>query len=208
LQKLNKNRNLGKSNVISKTEGDKMTAVFISTDKGEKDITAVFSMLKRAARVSAVFEGAVKIVSDAEYLLLPLKQGTITDDTNCAAIVFDDSEQLEKLPDGCAVLCFCEKAAVRCSGKRRQVISCGLHNKDTVTLSSLEKGKPVLSLQRRLITFSGEEIDVGDFPLITSESDHRVLIASAVLLLLGGRELTPEVFCDQSSTTDPVPFSK
>ncbi len=172
-----------------------MTAVFISSERVDKDVMPLFSLLSRTAKVSAVFDSFTKIVKDADFLLLPLKSGTLRADPNCSAVIFEDSEALQLLPKGCTVLCFCDRAAVRCSGQDRQIISCGMHNKDTVTLSSLEKGKPVLSVQRRLIAFSGEEIDAGDFPLITFEKDDRALMAAAVLLLLDGRELPQDIFC-------------
>ena len=184
-----------------------MTAVFISSDNKAKDIAPIFSLLSRTARVSAFFESFTCIIDSAEYVLLPLKNEPTKNDADCAAIVFSDSRALDMLPAGCAVLCFCDKAAARCSGQGRQIISCGMHNKDTVTLSSTEKGKPVLSVQRRLTSFSGEAIEVGDFPLMTDEQDCRALMAAAVLLLLNGKELEQNSFSDQSSTTEPVPFS-
>jgi len=171
-----------------------MTAVFISSDDEAKDIMSIFLLLSCAARVSVVFESFTRISDNADYILLPLKKGELRSDINCAAIVFDDSQALDMLPGQCTVLCFCDKAAARCSGQGRQIISCGMHNKDTVTFSSTEKGKPVLSLQRRLMTFLGEAIEPGDFPLMTAVQDHRALMAAAVLILLGGRELDQDIF--------------
>lgn len=171
-----------------------MTAVFISSDNEFEDAVSVFQLLSCAAKVSAVFKGFTFINDDADFILLPLDGGKIEINTSCAAIIFDDSAATERLPHGCTVLCFCDKAAFRCSGHGRQVISCGMHNKDTITLSSTEKGKPVLSVQRRLVTFGGKTVEVGDFPLVTDEQNHRALMAAAVLMLLNGRELEQDTF--------------
>jgi len=173
-----------------------MITVFISSENEDSDALSVFLLLNRAAKVSAVFDNFVKISEDADFLLVSPKNGSIKVKSHCAAVLFDNKCLTGNLPEGCSVLCFGAGAELHCSGQGRQIISCGMHNKDTVTLSSLESEKPVLSLQRRLISFSGEAVEAGDYPLITSENNQKALIAAVTLLLLGGYHVHPKIFCD------------
>ena len=171
-----------------------MIAVFVSSDNEIEDLKSLFSLLSRKHHVSVIDNSRTAIEKNAEILLLPLHNDSISAKCDCAAILLSPSNHAKALPECCTVLCFDRQAALCCGGKERQVISCGMHNKDTVTLSSMESGKPVLSLQRRLTAFSGNIIDVGEFPLITDEQNHRALMAAAVLLLLCGNPLSPDSF--------------
>lgn len=185
-----------------------MIAVFVSSDNEKEDFRSLFSLLNRRYRVSVIDSCDTVIQKDTDILLLSLHNGSISAKCNCAAVLFSPSRYAALLPKHCTVLCFDGQAALYCGGKERQIISCGMHNKDTVTLSSLESGKPVLSLQRRLTAFSGNTIDVGDFPLIIDEHNRRALLAASVLLLLCGNSLSPDSFHDQSSTTVPPTLLK
>lgn len=171
-----------------------MITVFFSPESDEGDIFSLFSLLSKISPSALHCSYGSIIAASPVYLLLPITSKSITVTGSCAAVLFNDSESASSLPEGCTVLCFCEKAATHCSGKGRQIISCGMHNKDTVTLSSLINGKPVLSLQRRLISFLGSTVEAGDYPLTTSEPNHRALMAAAALLLLSGTALTPDAF--------------
>ena len=171
-----------------------MIAVFVSSDNKKEDIESLFSLLNRQHRASVVSNWRTDISKSSEFLLLPLQKNNLSVSCNCAAVLFSCCGYAKILPERCTVLCFDEQSAFYCSGKERQIISCGMHSKDTVTLSSMESGKPVLSLQRRLTAFSGDIIDVGDFPLITDEHNHRALMAASVLLLLCGKQLAPDSF--------------
>ena len=185
-----------------------MIAVFVSSDNEKEDFKSLFSLLRRQYRVSVIGNRNTVLEKDTEILLLQLQNDSISVYCDCAAVLFSPCSLAKALPERCTVLCFNEQAAFYCGGIERQIVSCGMHNKDTVTLSSLESGKPVLSLQRRLTAFSGDIIDVGDFPLITDEQNHRALMAASVLLLLCGSALSPDSFCGQSSTTVPPTLSK
>ena len=185
-----------------------MTAVFTASENDRDDIGPLFRLLSAKHSVSALSSNNVNINHSSEFLLLPLQSRSISVNCNCAAIMFAPCSMAKYLPENCIILCFDEQTALCCSGKKRQLISCGMHNKDTVTLSSMESGKPVLSIQRQLAAFSGDIIDVGDYPLITDENDHRLVMAAAVLLLLCGNPLDPDSFYDQSSTTVPPTLSK
>ncbi len=66
-----------------------------------------------------------------------------------------------------------------------QTVTCGLSQKDTVTFSSLDNDRAVVSLQRGLKALDGSDIDPVEVPVAfsPSHSEYPVLAAVAVLLL-------------------------
>lgn len=70
---------------------------------------------------------------------------------------------------------------------RIQTVTCGLSQKDTLTFSSLESDRAVISLQRGLKALDGSEIGPVDVPITFSPShnEYPLLAAIAVLLLTG-----------------------
>ena len=73
-----------------------------------------------------------------------------------------------------------------------QTVTCGLSLKDTVTFSSLDSDRAVVSLQRGLKALDGTDIDPVDVPITfrPSHSEYPLLAAVAVLLL--SRVLLPD----------------
>lgn len=68
-----------------------------------------------------------------------------------------------------------------------QTVTCGLSQKDTVTFSSLENDRAVVSLQRGLKALDGSDIGPVEVPVSFSQShsEYPLLAAVAVLLLSG-----------------------
>lgn len=68
-----------------------------------------------------------------------------------------------------------------------QTVVCGLSQKDTVTFSSLENDRAVVSLQRGLKAIDGTDIDPVEVPIAFSgcKNEYPILAAVAVLLLCG-----------------------
>lgn len=66
-----------------------------------------------------------------------------------------------------------------------QTVTCGLSQKDTITFSSLDSDRAVISLQRRLKALDGSDIDPVEVPITfqPSHSEYPLLAAVAVLLL-------------------------
>ena len=185
-----------------------MTIVFIAPKNYERDILPLFSLLNLNGKASAAAFSKTDMRSNSDWLLLPLKGNCITSEDNCAAVIFKNCEAVKNLPKNCSVLCFDQSAAAACSNGTRQIISCGMGRKDTITLSSLENDRPVLSLQRKIYSFSGNLIEPEDFPLFTDQKNYKAIMAAAALMLLCGKTLSPDVFSNQSSTVVPLPFSK
>lgn len=66
-------------------------------------------------------------------------------------------------------------------------ISCGLSSKNTVTFSSHENDRAVVSLQRVIKTMGGKEYEPSDLPICFSDTycDYDILASAAVLFLAG-----------------------
>ncbi|CDZ23677.1 hypothetical protein CCDG5_0546 [[Clostridium] cellulosi] len=79
------------------------------------------------------------------------------------------------------------KAADLLSSQGNQTITCGLSQKDTITFSSLENDRAVVSLQRGLVALDGSEILPVEIPVTfnTTHSEYAILASTAVLLLSG-----------------------
>lgn len=77
------------------------------------------------------------------------------------------------------------EAADMLRGDGIQTVTCGLSQKDTVTFSSLENDRAVVSLQRGLKALDGSDIEPVELPcsFLPSHSEYPLLAAVAVLLL-------------------------
>ncbi|HEX3025647.1 MAG TPA: hypothetical protein VHR42_00230 [Clostridia bacterium] len=66
-----------------------------------------------------------------------------------------------------------------------QTVTCGMSQKDTVTFSSLDSDRAVVSLQRELRSLSGTTIEPREFPVGFSKQpgEYQLLASAAVLLL-------------------------
>lgn len=71
------------------------------------------------------------------------------------------------------------------SGKSGAAISCGMSLRDTLSTSSLDDEKRMVSLQRAIRTVDGELIEPRDFYISGKGELYSRLASSAVLLLLG-----------------------
>jgi hypothetical protein len=81
------------------------------------------------------------------------------------------------------------EAADLLRGDGIQTVTCGLSQKDTLTFSSLENDRAVVSLQRRLTALDGREIEPVELPVLCAPAsrEYPLLAAVAVLLLTGVR---------------------
>jgi hypothetical protein len=77
------------------------------------------------------------------------------------------------------------KAAELLNGTDAAVVTCGTGPKDTLSLAGLENSCATVSLQRNLITLSGNLLEPHDFNVSLSRqrSPYQVLFVSAVLLI-------------------------
>lgn len=66
-----------------------------------------------------------------------------------------------------------------------QVVSCGPSPRDTLTFSSLGGRRPVLSLQREIVTLAGTRLERQEFP-VRDQGGIRLTLAWAGTLLLAG----------------------
>lgn len=79
------------------------------------------------------------------------------------------------------------KAADMLRAQGTQTVTCGLSQKDTITFSSLENDRAVVSLQRGLVALDGSELLPVEIPVTfnDSHSEYPILASTAVLLLSG-----------------------
>lgn len=79
------------------------------------------------------------------------------------------------------------KAAEILSGTNAAVVTCGTGPKDTLSIAGLENSCAAVSLQRNLVTLSGNVLEPHDFNVRLSQprSPYQILFVSAVLLISG-----------------------
>ncbi len=71
------------------------------------------------------------------------------------------------------------------------VVTCGTASDDTLSVSSIGEGKAAVSLQRRLMTLGGRQIEPCEIPIKAAHiRDSRIIPATAALLLLA--DIPPE----------------
>jgi hypothetical protein len=99
------------------------------------------------------------------------------------------SSRTGRLPSGSCGILLVPGQAGDLSAKLRAscVVSYGMSLKDSVTMSSIDEGGLVLSVQRELPTLSGRYLERQDIPVRCQEKApaEDVLASSAALLLLG-----------------------
>ena len=69
-----------------------------------------------------------------------------------------------------------------------RAVTCGLSGKDTVTFSSREEGRAVISLMREVTGPAGIRVEPMDLPVNIPKGvgDYPILACGAALMLLGG----------------------
>lgn len=74
-----------------------------------------------------------------------------------------------------------------------RTVTCGLSQKDTVTFSSLDADRAVISLQREILSLTGENAVPREIPvMLTSPQEEYPLLASMAVLLLSGIPMADE----------------
>ena len=93
------------------------------------------------------------------------------------------------LPKGCIAVLRSDNMRIRrlIGGADIPCVACGTSCADTVTVSSLSRGKAMMTVQRELPAMDGGVIEPCELPLFFSGCDvHRALITAAVLLICLG----------------------
>lgn len=80
-----------------------------------------------------------------------------------------------------------EQAVSILRNRNIRTVTCGLSQKDTVTFSSLDSDRAVISLQREIFSLTGENVGPREIPVtLTSPQAEYPLLASMAVLLLSG----------------------
>lgn len=94
------------------------------------------------------------------------------------------------LPEGAAVIVSSEEEGQlrELSRLGARAVTCGLSGKDTVTFSSREEGRAVISLMREVTGPAGIRVEPMDLPVNIPKGvgDYPILACGAALMLLGG----------------------
>lgn len=172
-----------------------MLSVIVSPPgAGDKNTAAVHNLLKRCCVSAAVGQTFVDIPDgEPDFMLISFDGAKrFSRASNCAVLLFSGGF-LPPEAEGSTLLAF-EGCSTEGLARGCQLLSCGLHRRDTITLSSLENGRPVLSVQREFFNLRSEKVEVGEYPLLYNGKNHPALIAAAALLLLCGKPLPPDAF--------------
>ena len=101
------------------------------------------------------------------------------------------AEELADIPSGAAVVASSaeEKQLARLSGMAVRLIACGFGSKDTVTFSSRNRERAVISLLRPMERADGSVAEPMDWPLDSSGiSDGYPLLAAAAAAIYCGKQ--------------------
>lgn len=166
----------------------------------EKTACALFELLKRSRRTMLLCDALCHFTDGSPDFCIAMcgtkQQVTLDKNARCIVLVQEGGQCLCTAPYGATVLSFSESGPSIALDGSQQLISCGLRQRDTLTLSSLDSQKPVFSVQRNVTTLNGELLDIGEYPLIIpDEQKHQNIIAAAAVLLLQDGCLAPDCFC-------------
>lgn len=127
---------------------------------------------------------------NADFLIIDRKRVNLTAIRGIALFTGKTlkNKRISIPPEFVAVIdCENTDAAVMLAKKGVCTISCGLSSKNTVTFSSHENDRAVVSLQRVIKTLGGKEYEPSDLPISFSGTycDYDILASAAVLFLAG-----------------------
>lgn len=177
-----------------------MVTILIAPGSGsDKAAQALFFLLRRSSCAMLICDSLCHFESgDPEFCIVVCRVGqriTLDAAAPCIVLVFERCDLPFAIPQGATVLSFAETGIGAALDGSQQLISCGLRQRDTLTLSSLDSQKPVFSVQRTINTLGGEPLEIEEYPLIiTEEQSHRDIIAAAAVLLLRRGSLPPDCF--------------
>ena len=172
--------------------------LFPSGGDSEEFATALFSLIRRSGSTILMTNSACYFESNPDFLITicpPEKEIVVPPDMPCIVLLGETNPLPFSIPPKAIVLSFAETGLSISLDGSQQLISCGLRQRDTLTLSSLDRQKPVLSVQRTINTLRGQSLEVGEYPLnLNASYSHRDIIAAAAVVLLHNGTLTPDVF--------------
>lgn len=166
----------------------------------EKAALALYGLLQRSRRVMLLCDPLCHFAGgNPDFCIVVCGKGqqvSLDASTRCIVLVPEGCRSPSAAPSGATVLSFSESGSGIALDGSQQLISCGLRQRDTLTLSSLDSQKPVFSVQRTVTTLGGEPLEIGEYPLnIPDEQSHQDIIAAAAVLLLQDGCLAPDCFC-------------
>lgn len=168
-------------------------------DDSEKAALALFELLGRCRRTMLLC-GALCCFANGNPDFCVIVCGThqqiaLDAAVRCIVLVPEGCQSTFAAPPSATVLSFSENGPGIALDGSQQLISCGLRQRDTLTLSSLESQKPVFSVQRTVTALGGEALEIGEYPLyIPDAQKHAHVIAAAAVLLLKEGGLPPGCF--------------
>ncbi|MDR2909122.1 MAG: hypothetical protein LBU86_04490 [Oscillospiraceae bacterium] len=167
-----------------------MVSVLMATDREDRHFNDTFFAYAQNGAFAGVPElfkeqrGLSHAVRDIEDVTAPVKGKTI--------IVFQRAAELPVSliePDKSVVLVDSSKGELLSivSASGLPAITCGMSNKDTVTLSSMDDDSAVVDLRRSITGFDGIVIEPQEIPARCKRAPHRfALMAAAAVRLLSG----------------------
>ena len=164
----------------------------------ERFAAALFNLIRRSGRTALISESVNLFEDNPEFCLIvcpPNKKMVIAPTLPCIVFIADTANPNFIIPAGASVLSFAESGTSMALDGSQQLISCGLRQRDTLTLSSLDSKKPVFSVQRTINTLHGEPLEIGEFPLMMNEDyNPRDIIAAAAVVILYKGSILPDAF--------------
>ena len=138
------------------------------------------------------------ILKNKEIFTLVSKYKKTTLNLNCGIALFlSDTNHFsgQEFSKGMVGICEYDNSNALSIFQKNEIpiISCGMNPKSTITLSSVDKEKVTVSLQRIISDINGSEIEPFEF-IINLKSDYSLfsVMASAAILLIYG--ITPNEF--------------
>lgn len=162
-----------------------MALVVVAGQHSDRSAEAIGALLGRYRSVSLLTRGVCEACPDAQVRIAAAHPGQrIALEEGCILVWLEEAGPAE----GQGVhLLLGEGLAVPAGIRPAQVISLGRGSKNTVTVSSLQGERMMISLQRTVASLSGEPVEPCELPFgLPRGTDLPQALAAAAILLLGG----------------------
>lgn len=177
-----------------------MVTILLPAENGSKETAStLFELLQRSRRVMLLCDALYHFANGTPDFCIAMcgadQQLVLECPTRCIVLMPECCQSPFVAPPRSTVLSFSESGSDIVLDGSQQLISCGLRQRDTLTLSSLDSQKPVFSVQRPITALGGESLEIGEYPLnLPDAQSHQDIIAAAAVLLLEDGCLAPDCF--------------
>ncbi len=170
-----------------------MIAVIVAAKKQNKDFTSELTrLLEKHFDTVRAYGGVLSVKKSNPTMIICDIQSFDTVKAEKAIVIYKDMlpmpQRLLAVGHGVAIVDSSNyQLSQTLSDTGLPAITCGLHSRDTITLTSMGEDSAVIGIQRAIVNFDGSATEPQELPIgFAKPIDRFTLMAAAAILILSG----------------------